>query len=90
MTSWTTSSIKSVLPLDIRLRALEAQIFGVRSTLSDPWTLLDADGKRQRDPRSLTSRVRELHEGLERISADSEGLKRLLAGCQLEPPSSFM
>ncbi|ODN77476.1 hypothetical protein L202_04650 [Cryptococcus amylolentus CBS 6039] len=61
------------LALDLRLRTLEAQLFGTPpSSLAAP--------KRAPQDGAATRRVREIHERLQRLGERSEGVKRLLDG----------
>ena len=68
-------SAPPLLPLDLRLRSLESQILGVPPSISSPAPTIDVKKW------SITRRLRDLQDGLERLTGDSEGLKRLLAGC---------
>ncbi|WVO17117.1 hypothetical protein L204_104807 [Cryptococcus depauperatus] len=58
--------IDSLLPLDIRLRKLEAQVYGM------------AEKTEARTEKSATQRLREIEEGLERLGESSDGVKRLV------------
>ncbi|WWC91931.1 uncharacterized protein L201_006883 [Kwoniella dendrophila CBS 6074] len=73
-----TSSQSPLLPLDIRLRTLESQIYGV------PNFLLDANNdqliKRGESSKSIIRQVRESAEIFDRLSSESEGIKRLIEG----------
>lgn len=63
------------LSLSLRLRTLEAQVFGVPSTLSAEPPFQHVEGSKP-----LVRRTREVQENLDRAAADSDALKRLLNG----------
>ncbi|WVQ75635.1 hypothetical protein IAR50_005264 [Cryptococcus sp. DSM 104548] len=63
------------LALDLRLRTLEAQLFG-----TPPSSFAPAPDRAQQKDGAATRRVREIHERLERLGESSEGVKRLLNG----------
>ncbi|WRT69998.1 uncharacterized protein IL334_006991 [Kwoniella shivajii] len=65
-----------LLPLDIRVRTLEAQLYGVPSSVLDHIPL---EGKGQ-TPIPAIRRLREAEDVFERLGNESEGLKRLLEG----------
>ncbi|WVQ83657.1 hypothetical protein IAT38_005800 [Cryptococcus sp. DSM 104549] len=65
----------SLLPLDLRIRTLEAQLFGVPPSLT-----ADAPAPAKGHGKAATRRLREISEGLERLGASSDGVKRLLDG----------
>jgi hypothetical protein len=72
--------IDALVPLQIRLQSLEAQIKGVplsydADPASSSSTPVSSTG-------SIIRRIRNTQETLERISQESEALKRLLSGCE--------
>ncbi|RSH91472.1 hypothetical protein EHS25_009771 [Saitozyma podzolica] len=67
----------SIIPLELRLRALEAQVLGVGSSLSDR-VEPPHDGRAV----SVNLRVGEIHDKLEAASSSSDALKRLINGYQ--------
>lgn len=71
----------SLLPLELRLRTLEAQLFGVPSSL-----LSDPDSPSSTSPSALstppvTRRILNVAQGLHQLGESSDGVKRLLEGC---------
>lgn len=73
--------IDALIPLQIRLQSLEAQINGVPRSHDDGQTQSTrgkSDGRG-----SIVRQMRATQETLERISQESEALKRLLSGCEL-------
>lgn len=66
----TTSPL---LPLTLRLNALEAQVHGFPSARPE------AGPSRQRP---ITRRLTEINETLDGLCGESEALKRLLSGCE--------
>ncbi|OWZ69529.1 hypothetical protein AYX14_05076 [Cryptococcus neoformans] len=70
----------SLLPLELRLRTLEAQLFGVPSSL-----LSDPDSPSSTSPSTLstppvTRRILNVAQGLHQLGESSDGVKRLLEG----------
>ncbi|WWC64832.1 uncharacterized protein I303_107446 [Kwoniella dejecticola CBS 10117] len=82
MTTQTKNQNQSpLLPLDIRLRAIEAQLYGVPPSLassssSEDKSTLSSPGSRK----SVIRQVRESQDAFERLSRESEGIKRLIEG----------
>lgn len=73
--------IGALIPLQIRLQQLEAQINGVPRSHDDgqtqsTWGKSDGRG-------SIVRQMRATQETLDQISQESEALKRLLSGCEL-------
>ncbi|WWD19872.1 hypothetical protein CI109_104340 [Kwoniella shandongensis] len=64
-----------LLPLDLRIRTIEAQLFGVPNSISEtPSHSTSTVGK------PATRRLRDVQESLERLGSSSEGIKRLIDG----------
>lgn len=66
----------SIMPLTLRLQALEAQVKGVSAAYDLQPTASTSSTQ------TITRRMQNTREVLERISQESDGLKRLLNGCQ--------
>lgn len=70
----------SLLPLELRLRTLEAQLFGVPpSLLSDPDSLSSTSPSALSTP-AVTRRILSVAQGLHQLGESSDGVKRLLEG----------
>ncbi|WVF67332.1 hypothetical protein IAT40_002083 [Kwoniella sp. CBS 6097] len=95
MTTSSSSSPSPILPLDLRLRTLEAQLFGVPSSLVDDCSSSASSSRRigtigtaigtdeiERDAqrKGVTHRMREIEDSFDRLAGQSDGLKRLLEG----------
>ncbi|WVQ66722.1 uncharacterized protein L199_004911 [Kwoniella botswanensis] len=81
-----------LLPLDIRLRTLEAQLFGVPPSIVDQPSFIQGKAKGE-SSKSAIRQIQEAEEIFERLSSESEGIKRLLDGYDqylplLNPPST--
>ncbi|OCF44491.1 hypothetical protein I317_01560 [Kwoniella heveanensis CBS 569] len=90
----TTTS--SILPLDLRLRTLEARLFGVPPSLVDSTGTSSSsirhqknglagasdgrDGHESDARKGATRRMREIEDSFDRLAGQSDGLKRLLEG----------
>lgn len=70
----------SLLPLELRIRILESQLFGVPSSvLSDP-NSPSPTSTSARTP-AITHRIRNVKQCLDQLGESSDGVKRLLEGC---------
>ncbi|WVW86405.1 hypothetical protein I302_108451 [Kwoniella bestiolae CBS 10118] len=91
-----SSAHSPVLPLDIRLRTLESQLFGVPPSILDQQQYSKGNGEGSTSnstTKSATRQIQEAEEVFERLCSESEGIKRLLEGYDqylplLNPPSS--
>lgn len=71
----------SLLPLELRIRILEAQLFGVPSSLlSDPNSPSPTSTSARTTP-AITHRIRNVEQCLHQLGESSDGVKRLLEGC---------
>ncbi|WWC95140.1 hypothetical protein V866_001994 [Kwoniella sp. B9012] len=87
----STNSDSPLLPLNIRLRTLEAQLFGVPPSIVDQPSYVQGKAKGE-SSKSAIRQIQEAEEIFERLSSESEGIKRLLDGYDqylplLNPPS---
>ena len=73
----TEGDMDALIPLEIRLGVLESQIRGSDESGNDVKVRNGKEGSS-----GLLQRVQSVHEALERVSKDSEGLKRLFQGCE--------
>ena len=79
--SFIFAMTSSLLPLELRLRTLEAQLFGVPpSLLSDPDSLSSTSPSALSTP-AVTRRILSVAQGLHQLGESSDGVKRLLEGC---------
>ncbi|WWD03915.1 hypothetical protein V865_001973 [Kwoniella europaea PYCC6329] len=88
----STNSDSPLLPLDIRLRTLEAQLFGVPPSIVDQPSFTRGKAKGE-SSKSAIRQIQEAEEIFERLSSESEGIKRLLDGYDqylplLNPPTT--
>ncbi|KAK6909142.1 hypothetical protein I204_01565 [Kwoniella mangroviensis CBS 8886] len=88
----STNSDSPLLPLDIRLRTLEAQLFGVPPSIVDRPSFSQGKAKGE-SSKSAIRQTQEAEEIFERLSSESEGIRRLLDGYDqylplLNPPST--
>lgn len=71
----------SLLPLELRIRILETQLFGVPSSLlSDPDSPSPTSTSTRTTP-AITHRIRNVEQCLHQLGESSDGVKRLLEGC---------
>ncbi|KAI9633823.1 uncharacterized protein MKK02DRAFT_38484 [Dioszegia hungarica] len=76
---------ESILPFTLRLNALEAKVIGASSyPSSDPRDT--APPKLGESSKTALRRVREIHEALERIGGDNEGLRRFIGNYEAYLP----
>lgn len=68
----TTSDIR--LPFELRIHALESRIFGT--------ALADRSTGATISERSITRRIEDIEEAIERTARGSEALRRLIDGCK--------
>ncbi|KAK8853444.1 hypothetical protein IAR55_004150 [Kwoniella newhampshirensis] len=66
-----------LLPLDLRIRTIEAQLFGLPSSLTDSTHVQRSESK---PIKPATRRLREIEGALERLGGSSDGIKRLIDG----------
>ncbi|WWC72240.1 uncharacterized protein I206_106202 [Kwoniella pini CBS 10737] len=71
----TAKTESPLIPLDIRLRTIEAQVYGLPSSFSE-----NSSKRSETSNKSVIRQIRESQETFDRLSNESEGIKRLIQG----------